>query len=350
MVISKWMGLFSADIGIDLGTANSYVCQVGTDTLRQEPSVVAVRKGTHEVLLDGEAVGHAAKHMLGRTPLSIEAGRPLQGGVIADFDMAQAMLSHFVRSVPQRRGWLRPRLVITVPPQINTIEKRALFNAAERAGARKVYLLETSRAAGLGAGVPIHEPRAHMIVDIGGGTTDIAVLSLADLVIARSVRLAGEALDEAIIQHMKRNYNILIGPHTAEEIKIALGSAQPFEEERMETVKGRDLLAGLPRAVTVTAEEVRAALSAPLAQIIDAVRSTLEQTGPELSGDLLETGILLCGGSSLLPGLAAVLEEETGLPVRVDHDPLTTVIRGTSVFLARLDAFKDILESAEDDL
>ena len=351
MVSSRILRLFSTDLGIDLGTTNTRVCAAGRDIVLEEPTVVAVKKGTGEVLLDGEAVGATAKKMLGRTPLSIEAGRPLRHGVIADFDLAEALLAHVLRAANDRRGLLRPRLVMTVPPDITSIEKRAVFNAAERAGARKVYLIEGPRAAGLGARVPIHEARAHMIVDTGGGTTDVAIVSLADIVHASSLRVAGEALDEAIAQHMKRSYNILIGPSTAEELKIELGSALYVEgDERSKTVRGRDLLAGLPRAVTVTSDEVREALAVPVGQIVDAVRSALERTGPELSGDLLESGILLCGGTALLPGLPELIEEETGVPVRVDEDPLSTAARGTAVFLERLDEFKSILESSEDDL
>jgi rod shape-determining protein MreB len=312
--------------------------------------VVAVKKGTHEVLLGGRAIGRAAKEMLGRTPLSIDAARPLRDGVIADFDMTEAMLSYIFDKTLNGRRWLRPRLLITVPTGITAIEKRAIFNAAERAGARRVYLLEAPRAAGLGAGVPIHEARAHMIVDIGGGTTDIAILSLADVVISISLRVAGDAMDEAIIKHMKKSYNILIGPNTAEEIKINLGSAIPLGEERTQTVKGRDMIAGLPRAITVTSEEIREALSGPVGRIVEAVHGSLEKTGPELSGDLLESGMVLCGGSVLLRGLPALLQEETGLPVRLAEDPIAAVARGTAVFLDRLDEFKYILESGDDEL
>jgi rod shape-determining protein MreB len=233
---------------------------------------------------------------------------------------------------------------------ITTVEKRALFDAAARAGASEVYLLEEPRAAGLGAGIPIHEARAHMIVDIGGGTTDIAILSLADVVISETLAVAGEAMDDAIIEHLRRNFNILIGPNTAEHLKLRLGSACVSDEEREESVRGRDLLAGRPRAVTVTTADVREALAGPVRKIIDAVESAIQKTGPELSGDLVENGIVLCGGGALLPELDLVLEEETGLPVRVDADPLTTVARGTSVFLECLDEFKDVLESPMDAL
>lgn len=350
MYFSKLFRRFSPDLGIDLGTANTLVCVHGRGIVLNEPSVVAVKKGTQQVLLGGEAVGHTAKEMLGRTPLSIEAVRPLRDGVIADFDMTEAMLSHFLRRVHEGRRWFSPRAVLSVPIGITTVQKRALFDAAARAGASEVYLLEEPRAAGLGAGIPIHEARAHMIVDIGGGTTDIAILSLADVVVTENLTVAGDAMDDAIVQHLRRNFNILIGPNTAEHLKLRLGSACAHREEREQSVSGRDLLAGRPRAVTVTSGDVREALSGPVRKIIDAVESAIQKTGPELSGDLVESGIVLCGGGALLPNLDLVLQEETGLPVRVAADPLTTVAQGTSVFLECLDEFKDILESPADEL
>jgi rod shape-determining protein MreB len=350
MPFSKILGVFSADLGLDLGTTNTHVCVRGKGVVFSEPSVVAVKKGTKQVLLGGAAVGRKAKEMIGRTPLSIDAVRPLRHGVIADFEMAEAMLGYFIRRADEGRRWFSPRVVIAVPAGINAIEKKAVFNAAERAGARKVYLIEEPRAAGLGAGIPIHEARAHMIVDIGGGTTDIAVLSLADAVVSATLRMGGDAMDDAIVQHVKTNYNILIGPNTAEEIKIQVGSACPCGQETTFRVSGRDLIAGLPRQVTLTSEEVREALSGPVRQIIDGIRATLEKTGPELSGDLLEDGMTLCGGSVLLPGLPQVIQEECGLPVRVAEEPLLAVARGTAVFLERLDDFKHILESADDEL
>jgi len=350
MVLSRLIGAFSADLGIDLGTSNTHVCVRGRGVVLSEPSVVAVKKGTHQVLMNGCAIGHAAKAMIGRTPQSIDAIQPLREGVIADFDLTEAMLAYFMRKACDGRHWFNPRVVIATPTGINPVEKRAIFNAAERAGARKVYLIEEPRAAGLGAGIPIHEARAHMIVDIGGGTTDITVLSLADVVVPTTLRVAGVAMDEAITNHVKKNYNILVGSNPAEEIKMRLGSACPTGEETSLSVRGRDLIAGLPRAVTVTSEEIREALAHTVRQIIDGIRNTLERTGPELSGDLLETGITLCGGGVLLRGLPDVIHEETGLPVRVDKEPLTTVARGTAIFLERLDEFKHILESADDDL
>jgi len=288
--------------------------------------------------------------MLGRTPLSIEAVRPLREGVVADFDMTEALLSYFFRKVQDGPRWLSPRVLITVPTGINPIQKRAIFNAAERAGARKVYLLEEPRAAGVGAGVPIHEASANMIVDIGGGTTDISILSLADVVVSKSLKVAGDAMDEAIIHYVRKNYNNLVGPNTAEDIKIRLGSAYPTRDEATLTVNGRDLIAGLPRGVSITSEDVRLALAEPVRQIVDGIHDILERTGPELSGDLVQNGMTLCGGGILLPGLSEIIEEETGLPVHMAKDPLTTVARGTSIFLERLDDFESILECGDDDL
>jgi len=350
MFFSKLSRTLGADLGIDLGTSNTHVCVRGRGIVLSEPSVVAVKKGTGEILCDGAAVGRVAKEMLGRTPLSVEAVRPLREGVVRDFEMTEALLAYFIRRAEERHRWLRPRLLVTVPCGINAIEKRAIFNSAERAGARKVYLLEEPRAAGVGAGVPIHEPSARMIVDVGGGTTDISIISLADVVVSRSLKVAGDAMDDAIVQFIRRNYNNLIGPNMAEEIKIKLGSTYRAGTETAMTVNGRDLIAGLPRAVTVTSEDVRTALAEPVLQIIDAIRDILERTGPELSGDLVENGMTLCGGGILLSGLAEAIEEETGLRVQVAPEPLTTVARGMAVFLDHLDEFEGILESGDDDL
>jgi len=356
MVFAKVFSVFSVlstDMGIDLGTSNTRVCVRGRGIVVDEPSVVAVKKGTSEVLVGG--VGERAKRMLGRTPLSIEVVRPLEGGVVSDFDMTGALLGHFIRQAGERRRFLSPRIVMNVPTGINAVEKRAIFNAADRAGARRVFLVEEPRAAGLGAGLPIHEAKACMVVDIGGGTTDVSILSLGDVVLSATTKIAGDAMDEAIVKYIQRNYNVLIGANTAEEIKVAIGSVgldehgRDWRGESVE-VKGRDLIAGVPRAVTILGEEVREALREPVGQIVDLVRTTLERTGPELSGDLLERGMMLCGGGVLLRGLPEVLREETGLAVKVAPDPAQTVVRGTGVFLEYLDRFAPILESAEDDL
>jgi rod shape-determining protein MreB len=350
MFFSKLAGVWTSDLGFDLGTTNTHVCVEGRGVVLTEPSVVAVKKGTTQVLMDGSAVGRLAKDMIGRTPLSIDAVRPLREGVVADFDMTEAMLAYFMRKVLGGRRWRSPRVLIAIPSRINPVEKRAIFNAAERAGARRVFLVEEPRAAGLGAGIPIHEARAHMIVDIGGGTTDISIVSLADVVVTSSVKVAGDAMDDAITQYIRRNFNILVGAATAEEIKIRLGSAYPMGVDDTFTVSGRDLIAGLPRAVTITAADVREALAEPVARIVEAVRGVLEKAGPELSGDLVTNGMTLCGGGVLLRGLPDLIEEETGLAVRVADDPITAVARGTAVFLDHLDDLQSVLESAEDDL
>lgn len=354
MVLSKLMGALGADLAIDLGTGNTHVCVRGRGLVLSEPTVLAVKRGTDDVLMDGAAVGRPAKDMIGRTPETIDAVRPVREGVIADFDMAEALLLHFIRRAVGRaswRGrWLSPRILFTTPYGISAVAKRAIFNAAERAGARKVFLLEEPRAAGIGADVPIHEARAHMVVDVGAGTTDISVLSLADVVVAESLRIAGDAMDSAIVHHLKDSYNILVGDNPAEAIKIELGSACSCGEETRKTVRGRDLITGLPRAVTVTSEEIREAIAEPVRQILQGIRNVLERTGPDLSGDLLETGVLLCGGGVLLRGLPDVIGVETGLPVTVAEDPLRTVARGAAKVLDHLDEFKGILESDDDDV
>ena len=346
---SRFLGKFSTDLGIDLGTANTLVCVSGRGVVVSEPSVVAVKAGTNQVLLDGAAVGRVAKEMMGRTPTSIEAVRPLQDGVIADFEITEAMLKYFINIVQGDSLFFSPRVVIAVPSGITAVEKRAVYNSAERAGARKVYLVEEPRAAGLGAGLPIEDPIASMIVDIGGGTTEIAVLSLADVVTSVSLRIAGDDMDDAIVQYMKKNYNLFVGPLTAEQIKIKLGSAYELDQELEMEVKGRDLIGNLPRSTSVTSEEIREALADPIRQIIDGIKETLEKTDPELCADLVQQGIVLCGGGVLLRGLDELIRKETGLPVRIADDPLTCVARGTAIFLERLDQYASVLDTIEDD-
>jgi len=343
------MGLFSVDMGIDLGTCNTLVCVRGEGIVLNEPSVVAVRKGTNQVLNGGNAVGLVAKEMLGRTPGSITAIRPLKDGVIADFDITEAMLGYFIRKVHGNRGLAHPRVVIAIPSGITAVEKRAVYNSAERAGARRVYLIEEPMAAGIGAGLPIHEPTASMIVDIGGGTTEVAVMSLSDIAVCTSLRVAGDDMDEAIINYMKRTYNLMIGPQTAENIKIQIGSAAPQQTEGSIEVKGRDMISGLPRRATITAEEVREALKEPAGQIVEAVLRALEQVEPELAADLVDNGIHLAGGGALLRGLDEVLAKASGLDVRVVDDPLTCVARGTSDYLEHLDEWRVTIESDADE-
>ncbi len=345
MLFDSLLGLFSLDMGIDLGTCNTLVCVRGEGIVLNEPSVVAVKKGTNQVLQNGSAVGLVAKEMLGKTPGSITAIRPLKDGVIADFDITEAMLTYFIRKAHGGRRFLRPRVVIAVPSGITAVEKRAVYGSAERAGARRVYLVQEPMAAGIGAGLPIAEARANLIVDIGGGTTEVAIMSLADISASESIRVAGDDLDEAIISHMKRTYNMQIGPQSAEVLKIEIGSAAPLDEELSMEVRGRDMISGLPRKTVVTSQELREALREPVSQILDAVTRTLEKCEPELAADLVDTGIHLCGGGALLRGLDRVMSDATGLSVRVVDDPLSCVARGTSVYLENLAIWKDTLES-----
>jgi rod shape-determining protein MreB len=338
-------------MGIDLGTCNTLVCVKGEGIVLNEPSVVAVRKGTNQVLdtPNGKAVGLVAKEMLGRTPGSISAIRPLKDGVIADFDITEAMLGYFIKKVHGNRGLAHPRVVISVPSGITAVEKRAVYNSAERAGARRVYLIEEPKAAAMGAGLPIGDPTASMIVDIGGGTTEVAILSLYDIAICTSLRVAGDDMDEAIINYMKRTYNLMVGPQTAENIKIQIGSAAPQDNEGTMEVKGRDMISGLPRKAVVKAEEIREALKEPVGQIIDACLRTLEQVEPELAADLVDNGIYLAGGGALLRGIDQVLAKATGLDVKVAEDPLSCVARGTSECLDHLDHWGTTFESDEDE-
>ncbi len=350
MLFDSVLGWFSLDMGIDLGTCNTLVCVRGQGIVLNEPSVVAVRKGTNRVLQDGNAVGLVAKEMLGKTPGSISAIRPLKDGVIADFDITEAMLGYFIRKVHGRRRFIKPRVVISVPSGITAVEKRAVLNSAERAGARRVYLLQEPMAAGIGAGLPIAEPTANMVVDIGGGTTEVAIMSLGDISVCESIRMAGDDMDEAIVNYMKRTYNLLIGEQTAERVKMEIGSAAPFPEEKTQEVRGRDMISGLPRKTVITSEEIREALKEPMGQIIDTVTRTLERCEPELAADLVENGIYLAGGGSLLRGVDQVMANATGLPVQLVDDPITCVARGTAIYLEHLNQWKRTLESDEDEL
>ncbi len=349
-MLDRLLGWFSVDMGIDLGTCNTLVAVRGEGILLNEPSVVAVRKGTNRVLNNGNAVGWQAKEMLGKTPGSISAIRPLKDGVISDFEITEAMLSYFIRKATGRARVISPRVVIAVPSGITAVEKRAVLDSAERAGARRVYLVEEPMAAGIGAGLPIAEPTASMVVDIGGGTTEVAIMSLADIATCESVRVAGDDFDEAIIHHMKKTYNLTIGEQTAERIKIEIGSAAQIGEDSTLEVRGRDNLTGLPRKTEVTSAEIREALQEPIRAIIDAVKRTLERAEPELAADLVDNGICLVGGGALLKGLDVVINQETGLDVRVADDPLTSVARGTSIYLENLEDWKATMESDVDDL
>ena len=331
-MFNRFFDLFSNDIGIDLGTANSLVYVKDRGIVLREPSVVAIQTGTNRVL----AVGNEAKRMLGRTPGNITAIRPMKDGVIADFEITEAMLRYFIRKVQSNRIMVRPRIIISVPSGITEVEKRAVKDSATHAGAREVYLIEEPMAAAIGVGLPVQEPAGNMIVDIGGGTTEVALISLAGIVFSRSVRVGGDEMDEAIIQYMKRVYNLMIGERTAEQIKISIGSAYPLPEETSMEVKGRDLVAGLPKTLTLTTEEVREALHEPISTIVEAVRFTLERSPPELSADLVDRGMVLAGGGALLRGIDKLLAEQTGLPVHVADDPLSAVAEGTGMVLHEL--------------
>jgi len=350
MLFDRLLGMFSVDMGIDLGTCNTLVAIRGQGIVLNEPSVVAVRKGTNQVIMTptGEAVGWVAKDMLGKTPGTISAIRPLKEGVVSDFEITEAMLSYFIRKATGQRRFVGPRVVISVPSGITAVEKRAVIDSAERAGARRTYLCEQPLAAAIGAGLPWTEPQASMIVDIGGGTSDVAILSLGDIAVCESLRVAGDDFDEAIIGHMKKTYNLMIGEQTAERIKIDIGSAAPAGEERSLEVRGRDMISGLPRKTVVTSEEIREALQEPVGAIVDAVTRTLERAEPELAADLVENGITLAGGGSLLRGIATVFQNATGLSVRIADDPLTCVARGTSIFLDNIELVKRTLENDMD--
>jgi len=331
-IISNLLGAFSNDIGIDLGTATTLVYLRGQGIVLCEPSVVAIYKNSGAVL----AVGEEAKRMLGKTPGSISAIRPMKDGVIADFDVTEEMLRYFINKVNPPNifsSFRRPRIVIAVPSGITEVEKRAVKDSALKAGAREVIPVEQSLAAAIGVGLPITEPQGSMVIDIGGGTTEIAVISLGGAVYARSVRVGGDEMDDAIIEHMKKAYNLMIGERTAEEIKIKIGSAWPLEEELTMEVRGRDLITGLPKFIRINSEEVREALQIPLKEIIEATKVTLERTPPELAADLIEKGIVLCGGGSLLRGLDKLVSEQTGLACFVADDPLTSVALGTGKIL-----------------
>jgi rod shape-determining protein MreB len=342
MFLDPLLGLFSNDLAIDLGTANTLVYMKGKGIVLMEPSVVAIKKegkGANKVL----AVGREAKMMLGRTPGNIVAIRPMKDGVIADFEITEAMLRHFIRAVHHRRALVRPRIVIAVPSGITQVEKRAVRESAESAGAREVFLIEEPMAAAIGAGLPVMEPTSNMVVDIGGGTTEVAVISLGGIVYSKSVRVGGDKMDEAILQHIKRKYNLLIGIGTAEIIKTTIGNAFPSQQVETIEVKGRDLVTGIPKILTIDSEEVRKAISEQVETIVETVRIALEQTPPELAADIVDTGIVLTGGGSLLKNIDVLLREETKLPITVTEDPLTTVALGSGKTLDNLSILKEVM-------
>jgi rod shape-determining protein MreB len=347
-LLKRVCGMFSKDMGIDLGTCNTLVYVKGEGIVLSEPSVVAVRKGTNKVLLDGKAVGNVAKEMLGKTPGNIVAVRPMRNGVIADFDVTESMISYFIQKVHNRKFGIMPRVVIAVPSGITAVEKRAVINSAERAGARQVFIIEEPMAAGIGSGLPMLDPIGNMIVDIGGGTTEVAVLSMGGIVSSQSIRIAGDEFDESIMQHMRRSYNLQIGEQSAERIKIGIGSMYPLEQEMTMDVAGKDVMAACPRKVTVTSEEIREAMREPIEAIIRAIKDCLETTPPEIAADLCERGIVMCGGNSQLRNIDKAIRKEIDVPVRIAEDPLTCVARGTGLVIENLDKFKDALESDDD--
>ncbi|HKZ31541.1 MAG TPA: rod shape-determining protein [Vicinamibacteria bacterium] len=332
------LSFLSDDLAIDLGTANTLVYAKGRGIVVSEPSIVAVNRVTGKV----EAVGRDAKEMLGRTPGNIVAIRPMKDGVIADFEITEKMLSHFIHRAHNRSTLVRPRIVIGIPSEVTQVEKRAVKDSALKAKASEVYLVDQAMAAAIGAGLPITEPSGNMVVDIGGGTTDIAVISLAGIVYSKSVRVAGNEMDEAVIQYIKKKYNLLVGERTAEMIKFEIGSAFPLDEPMTMEIKGRDLIEGIPKTLTVTDAEIREALQEPVAIIVNAVRVALERTPPELSADIVDRGIVLTGGGSLLRNLDRLLREETGLPVSVAEDPLSSVVLGTGKMLSDFDLLRKI--------
>ncbi len=334
----RFFDSFSKDMGIDLGTANTLVSMRGKGIVLREPSVVAIRKDTGEIL----AVGEEAKMMLGRTPGSIVAIRPLKDGVIADFDTTQIMLKYFIQKATGGFSFFRPRVVVGVPSGVTEVERRAVIDATIQAGAREAYLIEEPMAAAIGAGLPVHDPTGNMVVDIGGGTTEVAVISLGGIVSSRSIRIGGDELDESIIQYMKRTYNLLIGERTAESVKMTIGSAMPSPEEETMDIRGRDLVTGLPKTLPVSVMEIELALSEPVSAIVDAVKVTLEKTPPELSADIMDRGIVMTGGGALLRRLDKLLTRETGMPVIVAENPLDCVAKGTGVVAEDLETMKRV--------
>jgi rod shape-determining protein MreB len=342
MILNPIFGWLSNDLAIDLGTANTLVYVRGKGIVLDEPSVVAVRRngrGGNKVL----AVGQEAKMMLGRTPGHIEAIRPMKDGVIADFEVAEAMLRYFIKKATNRRTLIRPRVIVCVPSGITQVEKRAVRESAESAGAREVFLIEEPMAAAIGAGLPITEPTSNMVVDIGGGTTEVAVISLAGIVYSKSVRVGGDKMDEAILQYIKSKYNLLIGERSSELIKTTVGNAYRDEKAEHMQIKGRDLATGIPKIIGIDSDEVRQAITEQLKTIVETVKSALEQTPPELAADIVDNGIVLTGGVALLKGLDNLLREETGLPITITEDPLTTVVLGSGKALDEIDTLREIM-------
>ncbi|MDI3480494.1 MAG: rod shape-determining protein MreB [Tepidanaerobacteraceae bacterium] len=337
----SFFNMLSRDLGIDLGTANTLVHVKGKGIVLREPSVVAIQRDTGAIL----AVGDEAKQMIGRTPGNIIAIRPMKDGVIADFDTTQSMLKYFISRALNSRTFIKPRVVVGIPSGVTEVEKRAVIDATLQAGAREAYLIEEPMAAAIGAGLEVNEPTGNMVVDIGGGTTEVAIISLGGIVTSKSIRIGGDEMDESIVYYIKKEYNLMIGERTAEEIKISIGSASEGDKEESVEVRGRDLVTGLPKTITVTSEEVRAALAEPVNSIIDAIKVTLEKTPPELAADIMDRGIILAGGGSLLSGLDKRVSKETGMPVHIAEEPLDCVAIGTGKVLEGLDTWRRALIS-----
>lgn len=330
---------FSRDMGVDLGTANTLVFIKGKGIIMREPSVVALRTGNNEVL----AVGEEAKNMIGRTPGNIVAVRPMRNGVIADFDVTQSMLRYFITKAHKRTRLVRPRIIVCVPSGVTEVEKRAVLDAAQQAGARKAFLIEEPMAAAIGAELPVNDPVGSMIVDIGGGTTEVAVISLGGIVSSESIRIGGDEMDEAIVQYVKKEYNVMIGERTAENLKTDIASAYDIEENHSKEIRGRDLVSGLPRNIEISTQEVRRAIREPVASILEAVKITLEKTPPELSSDVMDFGIILTGGGALLKGMDRLIAEETEIPVHLADDPLDCVVKGTGKALEEIESLQNVL-------
>lgn len=349
-MLRRLLGLSGASLAIDLGTANTLISVPGEGVVLNEPSVVAVADDSQRVLAGGCAVGHLARQLLGRTPQSIHVVRPLKDGVIADFELCEAMLRYFLKKA-RRRGWkARPRVLVAAPGCITPVEKRAIFNSVQRAGAGQVLLMTEAKAAAIGVGLPVNEPIASLVCDIGGGTTDVAIFSLGDEVASHSTRIGGDAMDRAIVEYLKRNYSLRIGQPAAEQLRIDIGSAYPLEAELVAEVRGVDTISGMPRKSVITSEEVREALAEPLAGVSAAVKATLDECPTDLAADLVDNGMVLAGGGALLRSIDRYLSEQTGLPTRVYAQPLTAVARGTLVCLEHLDRWRSSLESSDQDV
>ncbi len=348
-MLHRLLNYFRYDLAVDLGTANTLIGLAGEGLVLNEPSVVAVEQGTRRILSGGCAVGHLAKQMQGRTPESIAVVRPLARGVITDYELCEAMLRYFLRKAKPPGLRRKPRVLVAVPGCITPVERRAVFNSFQRAGARQVWLIGEAKAAAIGVGMPIAEPIASMVVDVGGGTTETAVLSLADVVAGESIRTGGDEMDRAIVDYLKRHYSLRVGLPAAERLRIELGSAYPLDEEQVEQISGIDTVSGLPRQATVTSEEIRQALGDPLEAIIEAIKATLDGCSPDLAADLVSNGLVLCGGGSLLRRMDRFITEQTGLPARVAPEPLTAVVAGMSICLEHLDRWRPTLQSSDDE-